>query len=164
MTAQYREELTLDGEVYRMITEPLESYLNNHFNFKHDGIYPYILEYCTALWRGYIGVWLIADDQLFLTNMEADPGFEKNKILIQYRENDLRYVVDWRKTFFNSQQGNIKADWFTGVLELEIGKSIQYHSTQNDIYEKYMYIKIEKGHVKKKWTEDGQPINYDNLY
>lgn len=65
MTAQYREELTLDGDVYRMITEPLESYLNDHFNFKHDGIYPYILEYCTALWRGYIGVWLIEDDQLF---------------------------------------------------------------------------------------------------
>ena len=158
MTSQFREGIYIDGKIYGMQCEPLEKYLNENFNGKDDGTYPYLIEISTACWRGYIGTWKIENDQLFLLDISNQKEEELNidqdgniLLMVKVNENEYKFIKDWRKVFFNDQQGDIKASWFTGRLIVEMGKMIEYlHTYYGSHYEKYMIIDIKDGDVLKK--------------
>ena len=158
MTAQFREGIYIDDKIYGMASEPLENYLIENFNGKDDGTYPYLVEISTACWRGYIGTWKIENDQLFLQDISNQKEEELNidqdgtiLLMVKVNENEYKFIKDWRKVFFNNQQGDIKASWFTGRLIVEMGKMIEYvHMYYGSQYEKYMIIDIKNGDVVKK--------------
>lgn len=164
MTAQVRERITIDNFLYGMISEPLEIYLCKNFYGKLDGVYPRLEEFSTACWRGYIGHWIIEDNQLYLINLTNDyhepvgnyDGIPR--IFVRVGDDDLRVMADWRKSFFNGIEGNIKADWYSGDLVIEMGEQIEYvHQAYASKYEKYMIMQIENGNLISKKIVNEKP-------
>ncbi len=129
MTAQFFEDIVIEGKEMGMCTEPLEMYLREIKNP------PEFIADCTACWRGYIGIWLIEDKQLFLTDI--------TKYLVE-NEN-----YHWRD-MFDGRPGNIKADWYSGILRVPQGELLQYvHAGYASNYQKDLFITIDKGNVIK---------------
>ena len=134
MTAQYREEITIDGQIYGMKTEPLDPLIIKEFNGQKEGFpdgYPTLYPSSTACWRGYIGYWLIDDNQLWLKDVRGPNEEDGGKIYVEVAQDQLK-LLDWRKTFFNYQKGNIKADWYSGQLIVEMGELIKYVHIKGD--------------------------------
>ena len=152
MTAQFREIITIEGEKYGMASEPLDPLIVREFSGHREGFpdgYPTLYPSCTACWRGYIGHWLIDDNQLWLVDVRGSNEVDDGKIYVEVDQEQLK-LLDWRKTFFNYQQGNIKAVWFSGQLIVEMGELIKYvHMAYYSEYEKYMIIDIKDGDVVK---------------
>ena len=152
MTAQFREKITIEGEKYGMASEPLDPLIVLEFSGHKDGFpdgYPTLYPSCTACWRGYIGHWLVDDHQLWLVDVRGSNEVDDGKIYVEVDQEQLK-LLDWRKTFFNHQQGNIKAEWFSGQLVVEMGELIKYvHMAYYSEYEKYMIIDIKDGDVVK---------------
>ena len=160
MTAQFREEITIDGQIYGMETEPLDPLIIKEFNGQKEGYpdgYPTLYPSCTACWRGYIGHWLIDDNQLWLVDVRGSNEVDDGKIYVEVAQDQLK-LLDWRKTFFNYQQGNIKAEWFSGQIVVEMGELIKYvHMAYYSEYEKYMLIDIKEGNVIGRSTVTEKP-------
>lgn len=95
MTAQFSETLLLDGEPTAMCTEPLNSY------FKLKGIKSPFQYTCTALWRGYQGVWEIRNGRLYLLELEGADAFD----------NELKLG-----DIFPGYPERVFAHWYTGCV------------------------------------------------
>ena len=64
MTAQHREELVYNDQVYYLETEPLKPYLDkNKIKFTPN---------CSACWRGYIGKWIVENNKLYIVSLDAN--------------------------------------------------------------------------------------------
>ena len=167
MTAQFRESIKIDGKKYGMVSEPLESLIAKEFSGSKKGFpegYPTLYPSCTACWRGYTGHWIIEDDQLWLEDMRGSDVDDDDKIYVEVAHDELK-LLDWRKTFFSYQQGNIKAEWFSGKLVVEMGELIEYvHMGYESTYEKYLLIDIEKGNVISKKTISGEEYRPNHDY
>ena len=168
MTAQFRESIKIDGKEYGMASEPLESLIAKEFSGSKEGFpegYPVLAMTCTANWRGYIGYWVIEDNQLWLVDVKSGDLVDgDDNIYVEVAQNEFKRL-DWRKTLFNHQQGNIKADWFTGQLVIEMGELIEYvHMGYSSQYEKYTLIDIEKGNVISKKTLSGEEYRPNHDY
>lgn len=124
MTKQIREILIYDGDEYYMNTYPLFEYLNtNSIIFENQS---------SSCWRGYVGKWEIKDNKLFLIDITG--CFENDKKVLL---NDL---------FLGQKE--VFANWFTGKLEIECGKIINYEdeiSIHFPIYEETLFIEIYFG-------------------
>ncbi len=131
-TAQYEEVLVWKGDTVKMYSEPLA--LNNKL---YSLIQERLPDLCsTALWRGYIGSWVIDNDSLFLDNIRALDG---NKIDIS----DL--IMDYKVA-----NNKVFASWVTDTLRIVSGELMQYiHMGWESIYEKEWDIIVEKGIIKK---------------
>lgn len=124
MTAQIRERLIYKGREYFLATEPLSPYLKSK-NIKFT--YP-----STACWRGYIGNWVIKDNKLYLTELEATlPNYEKV---------GLDYLFPGQTRVF--------AEWYSGEIRIPYGIMLQYvHLGYESLYRKELFLNIEKGVV-----------------
>ena len=70
MTAQYWEEITIDGVRLGMTSLPLDAWLATRSPpIDMQTLCPW---FTTALWRGYIGLWRIEDGRLWLDGMTRD--------------------------------------------------------------------------------------------
>ena len=130
MTAQFHEHIEINKQSYGLCTEPLQTYLSLMKN-------PPEFDWCcTACYRGYMGSWAIKDNILYLTKIEVGgPPFFTFK--------------DWRKMFDN-KKGDIKAEWYSGVLRIPKGEVLEYvHCGYGSKYEKDLFITIDKGNVIK---------------
>jgi hypothetical protein len=126
MTAQAHEELVYNGEVVGMCTTPLDDY------FELINSQPVFLADCTALWRGYIGEWLIENQRLYLTGI-------KNAKLFNGEEGTVR-------TLFSDSDGKVFAYWFTGSIRIPRGEMIAYHHIGfASVYERDEYLEIKDG-------------------
>ena len=125
MTAQASEKIIIDDEEYKLLAEPLESYLEKRklkFDVRN-----------TACWRGYIGTWELKDNELYLT------GFYGK---IKGKEVDLNFLFP--------DASSVKADWFTGLLRIPVGDMIQYvHGGFDSVYSDEMYIEMKHGKAVK---------------
>lgn len=136
MTAQHREKLRYNGEIYHLAVEPLYPYLKKkNIRFVPDS---------TACWRGYYGWWSIENDKLYLTN------------LIAYIPKQTDEKIDARRALFYSEkvgleylfpgQDKVFAEWFSGELRIPHGKMLRYvHQGYASIYEKELFLKIVNG-------------------
>jgi hypothetical protein len=66
MTAQTREILYYKGKIYHLATEPLKQLLELMVDEKLA-----FVANSTAYRRGYVGIWEIVDDKLFLTDLKG---------------------------------------------------------------------------------------------
>ena len=88
----------------------------------------------TALNRGYFAKWLIEESKLFLIDF-----FGECVLTPPRKEYSLHDI-------FPNTQGKVFAFWFTGDIEIPMGKQIDYsHSFIGATYEYYTTIKFEKG-------------------
>lgn len=66
--------------------------------------------YSTNLWRGYVGLWEVFDSSLFLIG------------LVDFQGKPIDPA-----TVFGEQRFPIRADWYTGRLEIDRGERLSYH-------------------------------------
>ena len=130
MTAQFHEQIVINNELFGLCTEPLQIYLGLMKN-------PPEFDWCcTACYRGYMGTWVIKENKLYLTKIEVGgPPFSTLK--------------NWRE-MFNKKVGDIKAEWYSGVLRIPKGDVLEYvHGGYGSKFERDLFITIEKGNVIK---------------
>jgi hypothetical protein len=125
MTAQAPEVLLLDGRRCAMCTNPLEDY------FKLTGIRSPFSCTCSAVRRGYIGIWDVRDQRLYLLGLQGSTfkGAELNL-----------------GSFFPGHPGRVFAYWYSGTVRLPEGRRLKYaHGGYASIYERDRLLRFDKG-------------------
>jgi len=154
-TGQDGEYIIFKGDTLEMLSEPLESYLK--LNEPRENYSHYLKYGCsTGLYRGYVGVWEIKNDKLYL----------KNVFICGESSKPIKNLL------FQDKKGDVLADWFTGELYLQKGKLIKYyHSGYERYYETEIVIKIEKGVVAEikeykngvRPSDSNFPLNFESI-
>ena len=137
MTAQHREELVYNDQVYYLATEPLKPYLDkNKIKFKPN---------CSACWRGYIGKWIVENNKLYIVSLDANCSDDDSDEIWWL---DNIYTVDLNYLFPN--QNKVFAEWFSGEIRMPYGDLLKTSFIGYDaIYEKELILEFENGHLIK---------------
>ena len=131
-----------------MLCEPLELYLRN--NEPRKRFHPSLEAGCsTALWRGYVGLWRIESNRLFLVDVYVCG--DKNRSI--------------KDQIFTGKDTEIFADWFTGDLFIEKGKIIKYnHSGYDRYYEMEIVANVNGGIIKNEMEFENGVVPSDNRF
>ena len=105
MTLQIKEKLTYNEQKYKLHTEPLKPYLDEH-PIERLGR-THIKR--TDCWRGYVGHWAIEDDKLYLVELDSFEIPHRNAL------DDL--FPDQEKVF---------AEWFSGTIHTTLDDMYMY--------------------------------------
>ena len=130
MTAQAGETLVYEGRKHVMHAEPLQQY------FELGGRAVEFSVECTALWRGYIGIWEIIDGRLYMIGI-------------------LGTLVDGAPallgSIFPEYPERVFAHWYTGRLRIPEGQMIRYvHMGYERVFERDLLIDVDRGVVVAK--------------
>lgn len=125
MCIQVKDIIFVKGIKYNLYTTPLDSYWTKR-NPK-----PEIRAVRTSCRRGYIASWEISDNSLYLVDMI---------FYAPVRERGLNYVFPFHRR-------KVKADWFTGELQISIGNELHTEVMWETVYDSDWYIKIKKGKI-----------------
>ena len=149
MTAQVADLMVYNGSNYALLCNPLRAYFDG-CHIQH----PYVST-SSMNWRGYVARWKIADDKLYLSDVNGQICTRKHDVdhepssrcpvghqgSCQIRSVGIDYL-------FDTSAGNVFADWFSGELRLPTGKMIEYkHMGYGSKYERYLIFNIENGKV-----------------
>ncbi|MBI6115998.1 hypothetical protein [Salegentibacter maritimus] len=127
MTAQAREIIYINGNKEQMATEPLKPFLKKHPHLRFEPPN-------TACWRGYFGTWELENDKLYLIDFEGD-----------LEDLDGNIATRNLKDLFPGQK-KVFADWFTGLIKIEMGKLLEYvHMGYASKYEQDLFLVFEDG-------------------
>lgn len=133
-TAQAPDVILIDGKEYSLNTNPLDRYLAKlgdkapRFEAPH-----------TALWRGYVATWELAQGKLYLRKIEGHRGRGTDA------ESGRALNVDGMKELF-PDKSDIVADWYTGTLIIPDGEQVEYvHMGYGSTYAKYIVVSIKDG-------------------
>ncbi len=140
-TPQFPEQLIIEDDTLNMYSLPLEQYLQK--NEPREKISKYFNIIChTGLLRGYTAIWEIHNDKLYLKGVHGC-GNQKEELI--------------HHIFKNSSEP-IQAKWFSGELNIPIGKIIfDGQLGFNRHHKKHIVFQIEKGVViHKKEYENGE--------
>jgi hypothetical protein len=130
-TAQIPDFLIYQDDTLAIYSNPLESYFHKKGTRTIDEIDFEKGDYCTALWRGYVGTWKIENDSLFLVSIEIDYC------------SDTPIGIDITKEFGSKK---IFADWVSFEIINPFGKQIKYiHQHYESIYEYERGFEFVKG-------------------
>jgi len=148
MTAQIAERLRYQGDDVAMCTNPLDDY------FAMTGVSPHFVPNCSALWRGYVGRWEIADDRLYLIGLDGTlEGGAKASI----------------ETIFPGSEDRVFAHWYSGTIRIPQGKELEYvHMGYGSTFERDLFLDVERGVVVATRVQhngvsesDGAPGGYE---
>lgn len=129
MTTQIPEQLLYMGEKHSMCDIPLAMY------FELGGNEPDFESPSSALWRGYIGLWEVVDDRLYMIDLSGTlkDGTEANLA-----------------TVFPNYPDRVFAHWFSRKVRLPQGKRLKYvHMRYGSVYEQDLFLHFENGIVTK---------------
>jgi hypothetical protein len=131
MTAQAREQIIYLGKQYCMKSLPIESFFNtlpSKVKF---------ISFATDCWRGYNGKWEVKENKLYLIQFN---GYSKDE-----KEMNLNTLFP--------EQNEAFAFWYTGVIEIESGKLINYeHFAFDSVYEHSIMLEFKDGILINKST------------
>ena len=138
MTAQALEEIIVDGVQYDLMARPLDAYLDTLNPCPNmadlSGFH------CSALWRGYIGVWELQADRLFLQRLRGGWSFDEGG---EVPDIDLSRI-------FPDGPRPIPAIWYSGKLSLPLGPMLQYvHMGWGSFYQFERIIYVHHGRVAR---------------
>lgn len=147
-TGQRGEQVIYKGDTLTMLCEPLEIYFQE--NDSQQRLHPSIENSCsTALWRGYVGLWKIENNRLFLVDVYACG--DRNRSI--------------KNQIFKGQDAEIFAYWFTGDLFIEKGKIIKYsHSGYDRCYEVEIVVKVNRGFIANEKEYKNGVLPNDNRF
>lgn len=132
MTAQFREQILIDGVAHMLCSEPLGAYIG------FGGYMPPLDRTCTALWRGYLGKWEIRDGRLYLLALSAMPGCALTL-----------------EDVFPGYPDRVFAHWYSGTLRVAQGNLLRYvHQGYRSVYERDLFIRVEQGVVTGQETRE----------
>lgn len=138
MTAQIAETLRLDGQSMPLMSTPLDDF------FAMGGAKPAFEPSSTALWRGYVGTWEIAQDRLYLVALAGTLTSGEPVRL---------------DTVFPGFAQRVFAHWYTGHLRVARGKLLRYvHSGFGSRYEFDLVIRVEQGVVQARKLHYNGPL------
>lgn len=138
-TAQIPDFLIYQGDTLAIYANPLEDYFDKKGERTIGGLE--MEGMCTALWRGYVGTWIIEKDSLFLVSIETDYC------------NDNPIDIDISEEFGSNR---VFADWVSFEIINPYGKQIKYiHQGYQSIYEYERGFEFLNGKLT-------QQNNYDN--
>jgi hypothetical protein len=131
MTFQTPEMFIYNGQAFASNDEPLSDFLEQHGLGKlrlGGGI-------SSACWRGYVGIWHITKEKLFLIELRGAFPAEEIELTAVFPECEIR----------------VFAHWFTGIIQLPFGDENEELSMDMlmvidpSAYEGYHELKFEKG-------------------
>ena len=136
MTAQVPDEIIYEGETLALLSNPLENY-QGPSKAKLKFYPPH-----TANWRGYVAVWQIQGNQLFLIDIS---GQLADRTPANFK--DVFVEIDGDK--------KLPATWYSGTLRIAKGELIKYvHMGYYSTYEQELFITIENGIVTNTFLVD----------
>ena len=126
MTTQIFDTIFFNGKEHLLVTEPLSALAK----------LPDFLAMSTANHRGYVAVWAVVGNRLFIVSLTGHvPNTELNGL-------DL---------IFPSAQAPIFADWYSGELHLLRGRALE-RSEITQKYEHETFLSISEGVIKNQHT------------
>lgn len=133
MCNQHCERLFYEGIERGMENEPLDVY------FRYAGINPVFNWRSTALYRGYIGTWEIADQQLYLIGLKGN--LRKDRLVGGEPVNV--------GTFFPDHPDRVFAHWYSGTIALPQGEILDDDTRdyRDVVHERDLLIRLKKGIV-----------------
>ena len=94
-------------------------------------------------WRGYVGIWVLIEDKLYLVELKG------------YSYNDKKEYWDVDMGFLFPHQKKVFAEWFTGEIIIPQGEGYSYDfQSFEPTYERELILKFEKGFIVGKRTVD----------
>jgi hypothetical protein len=151
-TEQIPDNLLYKGELYKLTQYrggfgSYESWLSSYIRKDKDK-WKWITPGSTALWRGYIATFEIANNELVLKDMEIQKGIRERESIL----NKFLSVSETKDSIF-------KINWYTGTVFLAGGRALPggrlygswdvYH-----IHEHHLFLEFEKGILKKERRMD----------
>lgn len=134
-TAQYPDKIIYKGKEHSLHSNPMEVYFAKHPEKK-----PRSEIISSALWRGYVATFEIADGSLLLKDVEIE-------VTNPDREHDFIFKSVIEQIVPAGER--LKIDWFNGLLVLPEGKIVNYvHMGYGSTYERYTLLAVEKGVFK----------------
>lgn len=125
MTAQFGEKLSFRAKQLTMCVTPLDQY------FAMGGAKPSFAVTCTALWRGYVGEWEVADNRLYLIGIDATLHDGTSATL---------------STVFPGFPDRVFAHWYSGTVRIPQGELLEYvHAGYASVYEQDLLLDFERG-------------------
>ncbi len=143
-TAQYPDKLIYNGKEYKLHSNPMEEYFKTNPEKK-----PKSDIMSTALWRGYVATFEIADNSLLLKDIQ---------IKVRKTTSKESFATEWKSVFKDVVPGEerLKIDWFSGILVLPEGEVVNYvHMGYGSTYERYTLLAVRKGDFK-----DSRSLDY----
>ena len=130
-TMQFPELITIDNIRYHMYTYPLDGIIDAN----EKTIAPYLdIGNCSALWRGYRRQWKILNSCLYLVHVDKQvcrkAPYEPVPLSILFPDHKERPI--W-------------ANWFSGVLQIPLGKAL--FNYPHPIPQRYLQFFIRNGIV-----------------
>jgi hypothetical protein len=145
-TAQFTDQIVIEGRSEQLFTEPLEPALHADPELRYKLMMRISDNRCSASWRGYVAGWEIRADELYLVDVQVDPCSNVKK-MVPLAE------------LFPGASGPVKADWFSGTLTVPQGQLIEYvHMGYGSRYEHYLFLDIDKGNVTSRSLTFGPPV------
>ena len=145
MSYQYREQITINGQLYETETEPLKPYegeIREKYLIKNGQL--------SALWRDYVGTWDVDFGRLFLTKLQIP----NNNGQAHLKEVSLQPLFGTDDRIF--------AHWFSGKIIVQKGAVIMSYFHE-DIHARVCYYEFTSGimtdyyeidNTKKKWDPE----------
>lgn len=136
-TAQYPDKIIYNGKEYMLHSNPLEPYFE-----KFPGKRPKSGVMSSALWRGYVATFEIADEKLVLKDIEIQVP----------KKSGESFETEWKSALSTVFPGNRKTviDWFLGLLVIPNGEIVNYvHMGYGSTYENYILLEIAAGNFIK---------------
>lgn len=190
-TAQVPDVIIYKGDTLSLYACPLNFYPSIELINTKSLFESKIGTCCTCCWRGYIAVWEIIDNKLYLTKIKNYCYLSYTRDMESY--NNVGIGIDSIGSEFADlkllfpdryENGKVRADWVSGKLISPQGNLLYYfHDGFESIYERELEFNFENGLLigteqfdnsktkKSKYTEDPKlltefiysNINYDNL-
>lgn len=133
MTHQIRDKLIYEHQEYYLNVELIEPYFREHPEKR-----PEFEISCTALWRGYVAVFEVRNNELLIKQL------------------DWLTDVDFNvQSFRNELFPNNKFEWYSGLIRIDDFRGEFDEEPENGIFE---YLEIENGNFKQKRT-----FNFEEL-
>jgi len=152
-TAQIPDLIIYKGDTLSLDARPLDFYPNLELINTKSLFNNKIGTCCTCCWRGYIAVWEIIDNKLYLTKIKNYCYLSYTKNMESY--NNVGIGIDSigsefadLKTLFPDryENGKVRADWVNGKLISPQGKLLFYiHDGSGGIHEKELEFTVENG-------------------
>lgn len=149
-TAQVPDYLIYDGDTIALFSNPLKTFLDKNEIEEIPG-----LAECssTACWRGYVALWELKNDSLFLAGIQSCHDFC-----------DTESAADLSLIFDNYVGKPIFASWVKETLVSPQGRQLKYvHMGYNSIYEREVHFNIRNGKLTNIKTIDNEFENNDQI-
>ncbi|MEM1323607.1 MAG: hypothetical protein AAGG75_25320 [Bacteroidota bacterium] len=130
-TPQFAEKLIIKGDTLDMYSLPLEEYFQQDESKRTAS--DFFNRTChTGLLRGYIGIWEIKGEKLYLNSIQG----------CGHLEEQLLHVL------FGNNLKSVPAEWFTGTLNIPNGEVIYNGQVGfNTYHKKHFFFEVSHGTI-----------------